>query len=468
VFVVEGEKCADALNTALCAAEIGASCVATSAPFGAGKWRASYSEELTGKDVCVLPDNDTPGARHAAAVCSSTKDKAAKLRLVELPGLGEKGDVGDFLASGGTIEALFDLMEVAPQWMPETAPEPEPPAKEEQLNAPETAPMFPVLSYKERRARPRPEWLIDELFPCGGTSWLTADSGAFKSFWALDAALCIATGRDFHGRQVKQGNVIYVAAEGAGGFPDRENAWEIYAQTEIPDPPVYGVVERPADISDPAVLAGFLASLRAFAPVFIVLDTQSRCSVGRDLNTTAEATVFYNAVSTVARELGAHCSILAHNNRNGDYAGNHQGKAMVDTHLTLKREGKRCRLKCIKQKDGAAEEVAAMGFETRVVELGFRDTKGRMVTSLVLEAVELEDEPEPPAKEELTAKTRAQVLEVLAVQFPKGATGGEWKEAVEKKGIKKSNFYSYRSELLRSGAVLEANRHFIASGEAAP
>src|SRR5262249_9539702 len=53
IFVVEGEKDADAL------AALGF--VATTNAMGAGKWKAEYNESLRGRDVVVIPDNDNPG-----------------------------------------------------------------------------------------------------------------------------------------------------------------------------------------------------------------------------------------------------------------------------------------------------------------------------------------------------------------------------------------------------------------------
>jgi hypothetical protein len=323
--------------------------------------------------------------------------------------------------------------------------------------APSAAPAFIVLSYKQLRARPRLSWLIDQLLAVGSTSWLTATAGHLKSFWALDAALCVATGRDFHGRKVKRGNVVYVAAEGAVGLPDRMDAWAAKHQIEIPDAPAFGIVEKPVDVAAPAMLAGFVASVRALEPAFIVLDTQARCSVGRDLNSTSEASVFYDAVSLLASELGAHVLLLAHNNRSGQYAGNHQGPAMVDTHLTLKRDGKRAQLRCSKQKDGAAEEAAAMDFETLVFELDGRDERGRSVTSLALQSVEMSDEPDTPAKAEKQqpgAKIQAGALDVLRRDFPKGARANDWRDKCDERGVcKKSAFNDARAALVQSGQV---------------
>ena len=57
VFVVEGEKCADAL--------MAAGLIATTNSGGAGKWSDAFSEYLQGRDVIILPDNDAPGMKHA-------------------------------------------------------------------------------------------------------------------------------------------------------------------------------------------------------------------------------------------------------------------------------------------------------------------------------------------------------------------------------------------------------------------
>lgn len=109
VYVAEGEKDADRL------AALGL--VATTAPGGADKWARHYTEALAGAaDVVVLPDNDEAGAKHAAKVCAELDGKADLVRVLELPGLPPKGDVSDWLAKGGTAEALELLADEARPW----------------------------------------------------------------------------------------------------------------------------------------------------------------------------------------------------------------------------------------------------------------------------------------------------------------------------------------------------------------
>jgi putative DNA primase/helicase len=119
VFVVEGEKAAEAL------AQIGVP--ATCSPGGANKWRASYSKPLTGADVVILPDNDDTGRDHAAAVAKELRGVARSVRIVALPGLLEKGDAADWIAAGGTREALEALLPTpSPDADAEAAPNPKP------------------------------------------------------------------------------------------------------------------------------------------------------------------------------------------------------------------------------------------------------------------------------------------------------------------------------------------------------
>ena len=93
VFIVEGEKCADALW------DFGI--VATCNDCGAGHWRADHGLWLAGRDVVILPDNDEPGRMHGEAVAQALYGLAKTIKILELPGLGPKGDVYDWIKMRG-------------------------------------------------------------------------------------------------------------------------------------------------------------------------------------------------------------------------------------------------------------------------------------------------------------------------------------------------------------------------------
>ena len=115
VYVCEGEKDADALAAlGLCA---------TTAPMGAKKWDKAYTEALCGAGVVILPDNDKDGREHARLVAEALHGRAKRVRVVELPGLPEKGDVSDWRSAGGTKAALLNRVKSAPDWMPTSGKE---------------------------------------------------------------------------------------------------------------------------------------------------------------------------------------------------------------------------------------------------------------------------------------------------------------------------------------------------------
>ena len=92
VFVVEGEKCADALW------DFGL--MGTTADAGAGNWMLEYSQMLAGKDCILIPDNDDKGREHMLKVAVELHDTARSVKLLVLPDLGPKDDVHDFLMQG--------------------------------------------------------------------------------------------------------------------------------------------------------------------------------------------------------------------------------------------------------------------------------------------------------------------------------------------------------------------------------
>jgi DNA primase len=114
VFIVEGEKDANR------AASTGS--IATTCPMGAGKWRAEYGEHFRGRRVCIVPDNDKAGRKHAEQVAELLNGVAESVRVLELPGAPDKGDLSDWLDAGGTAEKLAELARATAVWQPSLAP----------------------------------------------------------------------------------------------------------------------------------------------------------------------------------------------------------------------------------------------------------------------------------------------------------------------------------------------------------
>jgi hypothetical protein len=112
VVLVEGEAKADLLWRW--------NIPATCSPMGAKNWRADlYAATLRGADIVVMPDNDPDGRLYLDTVACSLKEVGARVRILDLPGLGPKGDVINWEAAGGTVEQLHALIDSDAQpWAP--------------------------------------------------------------------------------------------------------------------------------------------------------------------------------------------------------------------------------------------------------------------------------------------------------------------------------------------------------------
>lgn len=164
VFVVEGEKCVEALKSY--------GLVATTSSNGCKAADKTDWSPLAGLDIVVLRDNDEPGEAYKDHVLQILHqlDNPPTLRAFDLPELPEKGDVVDWLAAGGTKEQLMSLVAAAEPWKPEPEPWPEiQPFETEQL------PEFPV-----------------DVLPSPLREWVKAESVATQTPPDLAALLGLA------------------------------------------------------------------------------------------------------------------------------------------------------------------------------------------------------------------------------------------------------------------------------------
>lgn len=193
VFIAEGEKDCDNL------AALGLT--ATCNHGGAGKWKANHSKWFkAGVRVVILPDNDDPGREHAQKVARQLYDKGCKVKIIELPGLPEKGDVSDWFKNGGTRDKLLQLVKDAPAWEQDN---------ENELKFPTryTAAQLIQADF------PEPNWIIPGIL-CEGLSLLCGPPKLGKSWMCLGWGIAVSSGGMALGDiAVEQGDVLYLAME---------------------------------------------------------------------------------------------------------------------------------------------------------------------------------------------------------------------------------------------------------------
>ncbi len=119
IYIPEGEKHVERL--------IALGLAATCNPMGAGKWRNEFATYFRGADVVVLPDNDKAGRDHAQQVAANLVPVAKHLRVLDLPGLDNKGDIINWLDAGGTVAELEALATATSSYTPQSNDAAKPP-----------------------------------------------------------------------------------------------------------------------------------------------------------------------------------------------------------------------------------------------------------------------------------------------------------------------------------------------------
>jgi putative DNA primase/helicase len=189
IFITEGEKDADRIS----------SCgfTATTASGGTGKWLESYNEYFRNRCVAILPDNDQPGRAHAQSIAESICDVAKSVKIIELPGLKDKGDVSDFLDAGHTMGEINLLVDDEPSYI----------KNESWISRAEVV----SLDFVEPQEI---DWLWQERIPLGMLTIIAGDPGVGKSFLSLYIASLVTTANPTPDNTIPAfGSVIILSAE---------------------------------------------------------------------------------------------------------------------------------------------------------------------------------------------------------------------------------------------------------------
>ena len=218
VFVVEGEKAADA------GCSIGLDVTTSSG--GSNAANQSDWSPLAGKDVVIIPDNDKPGLKFAETVAGILMklDPPATVRIVHLfndwTELPDKGDLADWCDAHDSaepetlrkrIEALSATVE---PWVPDSESE---------------------TSFRQRRTRRailqpfsevKPEslrWLWAGRIPSGMLTVVSGNPAGGKSFLMADIVARVTTGTDWPDGSLAEepGDVVLINVEDAVAIVQR-------------------------------------------------------------------------------------------------------------------------------------------------------------------------------------------------------------------------------------------------------
>lgn len=300
VYVCEGEKDADTI--------IGLGLIGTTNHTGAGNWNDSHSEHLRGRDVVVFEDNDDMGRRHASKVRASLAGIAKSVRIVGFKSMAEKSDVTDWV-NADTMRGKNALLAYI------------------ETQAPKERFRMTWADNIDLKA-PREQALIEDVFAAGEFTIVSGLPGSGKSAIITDAACAVASGTQWHGKAVKQGLVVYFAAERDALVKRRVAAWKLRQNTDVGPLAIVSGALAMTNGEDAESLVAKVKELQEEADVpcvWVIIDTLSRTFGGLDQNTSKDMLKYVAGVDKLLLALGCHVTVVHHTTWQGD-----RGKGAID------------------------------------------------------------------------------------------------------------------------------------------
>lgn len=213
-------------------------------------------------------------------------------------------------------------------------------AAERRLASEERRPLT-RMSAAEFLAAPQPTYLVPGLLYQDSLAVVFGPPGAAKTFFVLDLALHLATGKPWRGDVVlPRTRVHYLMAEGQAVNVGRTLAWLTHHGVD-PDALEgwFDAFPEPVTLT-PEGVGDYLAEVELDRPGLIVLDTKHAMMEG-DESKAADVKVMRDALTLIRRATGA-CVLLVDHTGLGDQdraRGSNSQKAMVATEIKLSVDG---------------------------------------------------------------------------------------------------------------------------------
>ncbi|MEZ8410477.1 AAA family ATPase [Vibrio splendidus] len=295
-------------------------------------------------------------------------------------------------------------------------------------------------------------WLVKDFIPALSFGVVFGASGTLKTFLAIDLCCCVTTGRPWLGKRVKQGAVVYVAAEGQLGVSKRVKAWEIANGESVKHLYILPQSMFMSESQNQKELIEAIQDIEHTENVkvqLVVIDTLARCFVG-DENTSKDMNKFIQGCDRVKQETQASVMCIHHSGRDESKGarGSTALRAASDFEFQAKRNGKAKLLRFINTKQKEGQEAPDLEMEFDSVDLGVKCDENNPITSLA----RLKD-----ASAKGTEKDEADcpVLKLLSEKFGGKAKRIELRQALYPSDAKPSD--AQRKYLSRSILKLKAS-----------
>lgn len=177
---------------------------------------------------------------------------------------------------------------------------------------------FAPIQAAEYLKRPPIGWLVRSLIQEGDPVNLFGPSGSGKSFVAFDLAMAIARGVPWRGLKAKQGKVVYICAEGSGGFRTRIAAYCEYHGVDPTTVPLHVIPAAPLLIK-PKDVKDLIKAIEGVGGAHVlIVDTLAQTTSGADENSGEDMGPALTAVQLLSRHFNATTMLVHHTGKDVD------------------------------------------------------------------------------------------------------------------------------------------------------
>lgn len=231
-----------------------------------------------------------------------------------------------------------------------------------------------IRPFREMLAgRVRAGYFVKRVLPKGEIALVFGASGAGKSFFVLHLIACIAMGRQFFDKKVRQARVVYGCFEGLTGALDRFDAYERHYGVELGG--ALQILTGPVRLTSDESTAELISAVRAVGDVgLLVIDTLARVTPGTDENAGKDMSPVLDRAQRVHEATGAMVLLVHHSGKDSSKGARGWSgvKAPLDVEIEVLKLPKGRAATITKMKDGEGEGDS-YGFDIENIVLGQDD-----------------------------------------------------------------------------------------------
>jgi AAA domain len=438
--------------------------------FGAAKYVPDEAAQcVKGEDVVVVGDNDADGVEGAQKRADFAHRRGAKSVRVIYPHR-ELNDITDYVQArrkqewtpDAITEEIEDLVAVAPPWQPSEDPKPK---------------GLSFVLYESLDATVTKIWVVYRLLGAGECSGFYGPPGSGKSVLVEDLGLHVAAGREWCGRKVIKGMVLYIALERRELVKRRAIAFR--NKTELKSLPfaVTGGLVNFRDDKAASLIGETIQQVEIATKekvVLIIIDTVFHALCGGDENSSKDMGAF---IATLGRihELypAAHILLVHHVPQDADRLRGHGSLfGVLDVTVAVAKDANRRTATVRKASDGNIEGEQIV-FTLESVDVG-RDDNGDVTTAPVLVPItggQRADQPKQaklPKAAQIALRALKEAIDEVGTVPPasnhippkvKTVTIEQWRDYAYRRGISTGEDRAKQQAFKRASEQLISGQH---------